>query len=125
MLNKEQAILNEGIGLILSGWDTMQLAVEYGFGVRHSHAKAELKGLLDELHTLVEYDDDKIEEVPNGSSDDEDKDTWMDNDETIDMMMDATDHCSNRKPEAMPVDEQMADDGWTLVPCRKHKGNRN
>lgn len=58
--------------------------------------------------------------------DDKDEDTCMDNDETTDMMMmDASDHCSNRKPEAMPVDEQMDDDGWTLVPCRKHKGKRN
>lgn len=58
-------------------------------------------------------------------SHDEDEDTCMNNDQTADMMVDASDHCSNQKPEAMPVDEPIADDGWTVVPCRKNKGKRN
>ncbi|CAN7025292.1 hypothetical protein HID58_023571 [Brassica napus] len=51
--------------------------------------------------------------------DDEDEDTNMNDDQTTDMMVDA----SEQKPEAM-VDEPKADDGWTTVPSRKNKGKR-
>ena len=44
----------------------------------------------------------------------------MNDDQTTDMVVDA----SEQKPEAMPVDEPIADDGWTTVPCRKNKGKR-
>jgi pre-rRNA-processing protein TSR2 len=65
-------------------------------------------------------DDEEDEE-----SDEEDEDTEMNNDQSTDMMVDASENSSNRKPEAMPVDEPKADDGWTVVPSRKNKGKRN
>jgi len=57
-------------------------------------------------------------QVSNG--DDEESDD-EDDDQTTDMMVDA----SNQKQEAMPVDEPVADDGWTVVSSRKNKGKRN
>ncbi|CAN8265393.1 unnamed protein product [Cochlearia groenlandica] len=74
-----------------------------------------------------------VVKVLNGDDDDEesdddeddDEDTHMSNDQTTDMMVDATENSSTRKQEAMPVDEPKADDGWTVVPCRKNKGKRN
>ncbi|KAF8105525.1 hypothetical protein N665_0157s0101 [Sinapis alba] len=62
-------------------------------------------------------DEDDDEE---SDDDDEDEDTNMNDDQTTDMMVDA----SEQKPEAMPVDEPKADDGWTTVACRKNKGKR-
>lgn len=38
---EEKAMLNEGIGLILSRWTAMKAAVENGWGGRDSLAKAE------------------------------------------------------------------------------------
>lgn len=38
----EKAVLNEGIGLILSRWTAMRAAVDNGWGGRDSHLKAEL-----------------------------------------------------------------------------------
>ncbi|KAF2552942.1 hypothetical protein F2Q68_00036615 [Brassica cretica] len=63
-----------------------------------------------------------VVKVSNGNDeddDDEDEDTNMNDDQTTDMMVDA----SEQKPEAMPVDEPIADDGWTTVPCRKKRRN--
>ncbi|CAH2044567.1 unnamed protein product [Thlaspi arvense] len=186
---EEQAVLNEGTGLILSRWTAMRAAVDNGWGGRDSHEKAErtvsnvldyfihlkdptmgfdgladiLENGLNELNTVA--DDGSLEEVTetlldlyyeclegnyqrveklrmttsqtsasvvkvsNGDddedSDDEDEDTHMNNDQSTDMMVDASEQCSNRKPEAMPVDEPKADDGWTVVPSRKNKGKRN
>ncbi|XP_010494062.1 PREDICTED: pre-rRNA-processing protein TSR2-like [Camelina sativa] len=57
--------------------------------------------------------------------DGDDEDTSMNDDQTTDMMVDASENSSNRKPEAMPVDEPVADDGWTVVPSRKNKGKKN
>ncbi|XP_006288621.2 pre-rRNA-processing protein TSR2 homolog [Capsella rubella] len=59
------------------------------------------------------------------SDDDDDEDTEMSNDQTTDMMVDASEDSSNCKQEAMPVDEPAADDGWTVVPSRKNKGKKN
>ncbi|KAL1220841.1 hypothetical protein V5N11_016849 [Cardamine amara subsp. amara] len=183
---EEKAILNEGIGLILSRWTAMRAAVENGWGGRDSQEKAELtvsnvfdyftlskdpmdfdgladileKGLTD-LNTVAEdgsldevtdklldlYEEclegnyktvenlrntnprtsASVVKVSNGNddedeeSDDEDEDTNMNHDQTTDMMVDASDH----KPEAMPVDEPVADDGWTVVSTKKNKGKRN
>lgn len=192
----EKAVLNEGIGLILSRWTAMRAAVDNGWGGRDSHLKAErtvsnvldyfirlkdptmgfdgladiLENGLNELNTLA--DDGSLEEVTetlldlyyeclegnyqrveklrvtssqtsakvvkvsNGNDededdeesddeDDDDEDTEMSNDQSTDMMVDAAEDCSNGKPEAMPVDEPKADDGWTVVPSRKNKGKRN
>ncbi|KAF2539265.1 hypothetical protein F2Q68_00018800 [Brassica cretica] len=38
---EEKAVLNEGIGLILSRWTAMRAAVDNGWGGRDSHLKAE------------------------------------------------------------------------------------
>ncbi|KAJ0253097.1 hypothetical protein HA466_0121850 [Hirschfeldia incana] len=38
---EEMAVLNEGIGLILSRWTAMRAAVDNGWGGRDSHLKAE------------------------------------------------------------------------------------
>ncbi|CAN7080227.1 unnamed protein product [Brassica oleracea var. botrytis] len=65
-------------------------------------------------------DEDDEESDDDDDDDDEDEDTNMNDDQTTDMMVDA----SEQKPEAMPVDEPIADDGWTTVPCRKNKGKR-
>ncbi|CAF1715963.1 unnamed protein product [Brassica oleracea var. botrytis] len=193
---EEKAVLNEGIGLILSRWTAMRAAVDNGWGGRDSHLKAErtvsnvldyfirlkdptmgfdgladiLESGLNELNTVA--DDGSLEEVTetlldlyyeclegnyqrveklrvtssqtsakvvkvsNGNDedgddeesddeDDDDEDTQMSNDQSTDMMVDAAEDCSNGKPEAMPVDEPKADDGWTVVPSRKNKGKRN
>ncbi|CAN6853867.1 unnamed protein product [Brassica oleracea] len=193
---EEKAVLNEGIGLILSRWTAMRAAVDNGWGGRDSHLKAErtvsnvldyfirlkdptigfdgladiLENGLNELNTVA--DDGSLEEVTetlldlyyeclegnyqrveklrvtssqtsarvvkvsNGNDeddddeesddeDDDDEDTQMSNDQSTDMMVDAAEDCSNGKPEAMPVDEPKADDGWTVVPSRKNKGKRN
>ncbi|KAG2316526.1 hypothetical protein Bca4012_067394 [Brassica carinata] len=189
---EELAVLNEGIGLILSRWTAMRAAVDNGWGGRDSHLKAErsvsnvldyfihlkdptmgfdgladiLENGLNELNTVA--DDGSLEEVTetlldlyyeclegnyqrveklrvtssqtsarvvkvsNGNdeddedSDDEvDEDTHMSNDQSTDMMVDASEQSSNRIPEAMPVDEPKADDGWTVVPSRKNKGKKN
>ncbi|KAL0746633.1 hypothetical protein Bca101_028635 [Brassica carinata] len=193
---EEKAVLNEGIGLILSRWTAMRAAVDNGWGGRDSHLKAErtvsnvldyfirlkdptmgfdgladiLESGLNELNIVA--DDGSLEEVTetlldlyyeclegnyqrveklrvtssqtsakvvkvsNGNDedgddeesddeDDDDEDTQMSNDQSTDMMVDAAEDCSNGKPEAMPVDEPKADDGWTVVPSRKNKGKRN
>lgn len=61
----EKAVLNEGIGLILSRWTAMRAAVENGWGGRDSQGKAEVtvsnvfdyftlsKGLNSELFLFV------------------------------------------------------------------------
>uniref|UniRef100_A0A1J3EEF9 Pre-rRNA-processing protein TSR2-like protein n=1 Tax=Noccaea caerulescens TaxID=107243 RepID=A0A1J3EEF9_NOCCA len=178
---EEEAILNEGIGLILSRWTAMRAAVDNGWGGRDSQEKAmrtvsnvvdyftqskdptDFDGLADilesglhELNTVA--DDGSLEEVTetlldlyyeclegnfqrveklrltnpqttasvvkvSNGNDEEDKES-DDEDEDTDMMVDASESCSNRKPEAMPVDEPKADDGWTVVPSRKNKGKR-
>jgi len=187
---EEEAILNEGIGLILSRWTAMRAAVDNGWGGRDSQEKAmrtvsnvldyftlskeptDFDGLADilesglnELNTVAE--DGSLEEVTetlldlyyeclegnfqrveklrltdpqttasvvkvsdgndeeDEESDDEEEDAEMNNDQSTDMMVDASENSSNRKPEAMPVDEPKADDGWTVVPSRKNKGKRN
>uniref|UniRef100_M4FAD6 Pre-rRNA-processing protein TSR2 homolog n=1 Tax=Brassica campestris TaxID=3711 RepID=M4FAD6_BRACM len=84
---EEKAVLNEGIGLILSRWTAMRAAVDNGWGGRDSHLKAErtvsnvldyfirlkdptmgfdgladiLENGLNELNTLA--DDGSLEEV--------------------------------------------------------------
>ncbi|CAA7037546.1 unnamed protein product [Microthlaspi erraticum] len=187
---EEEAILNEGIGLILSRWTAMRAAVDNGWGGRDSQEKAvrtvsnvldyftlskdptDFDGLADilesglnELNTVAE--DGSLEEVTetlldlyyeclegnfqrveklrltnpqttanvvkvssgndeeDEDSDDEGEDTEMNNDQSTDMMVDASENSSNRKPEAIPVDEPKADDGWTVVPSRKNKGKKN
>lgn len=63
-------------------------------------------------------------QVSNGNDEesaDEDEDTSMNIDQTTDVMVDASEHCSNRKPENEPT----ADDGWTVVSSKKNKGKRN
>ncbi|KAG2278620.1 hypothetical protein Bca52824_061175 [Brassica carinata] len=69
--------------------------------------------------------DEDGDDEESDDEDDDDEDTQMSNDQSTDMMVDAAEDCSNGKPEAMPVDEPKADDGWTVVPSRKNKGKRN
>ncbi|XP_018452248.1 uncharacterized protein LOC108823520 [Raphanus sativus] len=181
---EEQAVLNEGIGLILSRWTAMRAAVDNGWGGRDSHQKAErtvsnvlhyfihlkdptmgfdgladiLENGLHELNTVA--DDGSLEEVTetlldlyyeclegnyqrvetlrvtssqtsarvvkvSNGNDEDDEESDDENEEDTDMMVDASEQSSNRLPEAMPVDEPKADDGWTVVPSRKNKGKRN
>ncbi|KAG2278618.1 hypothetical protein Bca52824_061173 [Brassica carinata] len=202
---EEKAVLNEGIGLILSRWTAMRAAVDNGWGGRDSHLKAErtvsnvldyfirlkdptmgfdgladiLESGLNELNTVAddgsleevtetlldlyyeclegnyqrvelrvtssqtsarvvkvsngndedgddeESDDEDDDDEDSDDEDDDDEDTHMSNDQSTDMMVDASEQSSNGKPEAMPVDEPKADDGWTVVPSRKNKGKRN
>uniref|UniRef100_M4D0I6 Pre-rRNA-processing protein TSR2 n=1 Tax=Brassica campestris TaxID=3711 RepID=M4D0I6_BRACM len=70
--------------------------------------------------SVVKVSNGNDEDDEESDEDDEDEDTNMNDDQTTDMMVDA----SEQKPEAMPVDEPKADDGWTTVPSRKNKGKR-
>jgi len=74
--------------------------------------------MLEELRATYSQTSASVVKVSNG--DDEESDD-EDDDQTTDMMVDA----SNQKQEAMPVDEPVADDGWTVVSSRKNKGKRN
>lgn len=49
---EEQAVLNEGIGLILSRWTAMRAAVDNGWGGRDSHQKAE-RTVSNVLHYFI------------------------------------------------------------------------
>ncbi|KAJ4877707.1 hypothetical protein Rs2_42725 [Raphanus sativus] len=53
---EEQAVLNEGIGLILSRWTAMRAAVDNGWGGRDSHQKAE-RTVSNVLHYFIHLKD--------------------------------------------------------------------
>ncbi|KAJ0253820.1 hypothetical protein HA466_0114360 [Hirschfeldia incana] len=84
---------------------------------------------LDKLRATSSQRRATVVKVSNGDNEDneesddddeEDEDTNMNDDQSTDMMVDA----SEQKPEAMPVDEPIADDGWTTVSSKKNKGKR-
>ncbi|KAJ0253098.1 hypothetical protein HA466_0121850 [Hirschfeldia incana] len=111
---EEMAVLNEGIGLILSRWTAMRAAVDNGWGGRDSHLKAErtvsnalnyfihlkdptmgfdgladiLENGLNELNTVA--DDGSLEEVPNGNGEDDEESDDEDDDEDTNMSNDQT-----------------------------------
>ncbi|KAI3983592.1 hypothetical protein MKX01_000604 [Papaver californicum] len=120
---------SEGISLVLSLRTALQMAIQNEWGGRDSQPLYidDLEEILSDTMTLsfnVELDDGSEKELVNKNEDES-----SDDEEASDMAVDEPQRPrSNSKTNSTSVDNQnqkgQADDGWSVVPPRRNKGNR-